>query len=75
MNNTYELVYASDFEEFFYTEDNEPVSEHTPVGVDITINHRGSLDDPPYTEVKFQLFDDIYWNPQFDKQINERKAV
>ena len=69
MNNTYELVYASDFEEFFYTEDDEPVSEHTPVGVDITINHKGSLVVPPYTEVKLQLFDESYWNPQFKKNI------
>jgi len=62
---SYELIYASDFEEFFYTGNDELVSEHTPVGVDITINHRGNLDEPPYTEVKFKLFDDIYWNPPF----------
>lgn len=69
MKNTYELVYASDFEEFFHTDSDEPVSEHTPVGVDITINHRGNLDEAPYTEVKFELFNDIYWNPQFEKSI------
>ena len=65
MKKTYELVHASSFKEFFYTENNEPVSEHTPVGVDITINHRGNLDESPHTEVKFELFDDIYWNPPF----------
>jgi len=71
MNKTYELVYASDFEEFFYTDNDEPVSEHTPVGVDITINHRGSPGEPPYPEVEFKLFDDIYWNPKFNKRIDE----
>lgn len=65
MNTTYELVYASDFEEFFYVDSDEPVSEHTPVGIDITIYHRGSPAEHPHTEVKFQLLDEIYWNPQF----------
>lgn len=69
MKNIYELVYASDFEEFFYTDSDDPVSEHTPVGVDIAINHVGNLDEPPHTEVKFELFDNIYWNPKFEKDI------
>lgn len=69
MKNTYELVYASDFEEFFYEEDDIAVSEGSPVGVEITIQDRGNLDEKPSTEVKFELFDGIYWNPQFEEDI------
>ena len=69
--NNYELVCASKFEEFFYTKDDMPVSDGSPVGVDITIYHRGNLDEPPHTEVKFELFDDIYWNPPLENTINE----
>ena len=68
---SYELVYASKFPEFFYKADNSLVSEHTPVGVDITIEDRGSLDEPPSTEVQFKLFNDIYWNPDFKGLSNE----
>lgn len=67
----YELVHASKFPEFFYKADNSLVSEHTPVGVDITIQDRGSLDEPPSTEVQFKLFNDIYWNPDFKGLSNE----
>lgn len=47
-----EIVYASEFEEFFNKEDDSVVSEGQPVGVDL------ELDD----EVKFVLLDDIYWH-------------
>jgi len=47
-----ELVYASDFEEFFYVDDDMPVSQGQPVGVEI---NRAD-------EVEFVLFDDIYWD-------------
>ena len=52
-----ELVYASDFEEFFYVEDNTPVSEGQPVGVEISNEHD---DARMFTEVNFILFDEIY---------------
>ena len=52
-----ELVYASDFEEFFYKEDDMPVSEGQPVGVEITKEYD---DDRLPMEVEFILFDDIY---------------
>ena len=42
---SYELVYASKFPEFFYKADNSLVSEHTPVGVDITTQDNGSLEN------------------------------
>jgi len=48
-----ELVYASNFEEFFYTDHQIPVSEGQPIGVDVEIGD----------EVHLILFDDIYWNP------------
>ena len=52
-----ELVYASDFEEFFYVDDDTPVSEGQPVGVEIT---REYDDDRLSIEVEFILFDYIY---------------
>lgn len=68
---SYELVYASKFPEFFYKADQGVVSEHTPVGVDITIEHKGSPSEPPSTEVQFKLFDNIYWSPDFTVLDNE----
>jgi hypothetical protein len=45
-----ELIYASDFEEFFYCENDWPVSEGNPVGVEIDRGH----------EIEFILFDEVY---------------
>ena len=47
-----ELVYASDFEEFFYVDDDLPISEGNPVGVEIEVGN----------EIQFVLFNDVYWN-------------
>jgi hypothetical protein len=47
-----ELIYASDFEEFFYCENDLPVSEGNPVGVEIDRGH----------EIEFILFGDVYWS-------------
>ena len=52
MSKILDLVCASEFEEFFYKEDDIPVSEGEPVGVDL------DLED----EVQFVLFDHIYWS-------------
>ena len=60
---SYELIYASDYEEFFYIEDDMPVSEGSPVGFEVTVKDRGSPDTPSSIEVQFKLFDHIYWNP------------
>jgi hypothetical protein len=46
-----ELIYASNYEEFFYEENDIPVSEGQPVGVEIE-----NVDN-----IDFILFDDIYW--------------
>ena len=51
-----ELVYASNFEEFFYKDNQIPVSEGQPIGVDIDVGN----------EVCLVLFDDVYWNPCFE---------
>jgi hypothetical protein len=46
-----ELVYASEEEEFFYEENDIPVSEGQLVGVDVYLGDR----------VDLVLLDDIYW--------------
>lgn len=58
MNNKFEctVVSASSFPEFFYKDSDILVSEGQPIGVEI--------DRISYVE--FLLFDDIYWNPQFE---------
>lgn len=61
MNKIVDLVCASDFEEFFYKEDDMPVSEGQPVGVDL------DCDD----EVQFVLFDDIYWSFNYGNEEEE----
>ncbi len=48
-----EAVYAGPEEEFFYTEDDSPVSEGNLVGFDL---QEGS-------ETRFLLTKDVYWNP------------
>lgn len=58
MSNILELVLAPKEQEFFYKEDDISVSEGEPVGVD--------LDDGQ--EVKFILFDHIYWNPNYESE-------
>ena len=52
MSKILDLVCASEFEEFFYKEDDIPVSEGEPVGVDLDFED----------EVQFVLFDHIYWS-------------
>lgn len=47
-----ELIYSSDYEEFFYKEDDTSVSEGQPVGVEI--ESEDSID--------FFVFDYIYWS-------------
>jgi hypothetical protein len=52
MTKVLDLICSSEIEEFFYKEDDIAVSEGQPVGVDID---QGD-------EVKFILFDHIYWS-------------
>ena len=51
--DTLDIVCATDFEEFFYTNNDEPVPEGEPVGLDIDNGNK----------VDFVLFSNIYWNP------------
>lgn len=51
-----ELIFASDYPEFFYKEDDSVVFEGNPVGVEID---KGNIID-------FILFDDIYWQLDLD---------
>lgn len=56
MPNKVDLVYATEYEEFFYKDSDVAVSEGWPIGVDV------------YQEdaVHLVLFDDIYWNPAYE---------
>jgi|TARA_B100000073_G_C23490089_1_gene475245 hypothetical protein len=51
--NSMDIMCATEVEEFFYKDTDEPVEEGEPVGLDI---------DSPF-EVEFVLFSNIYWNP------------
>jgi hypothetical protein len=53
---SWDIVTATDFEEFFYKKDDSLVAEGDPVGFDVE-TAKG---------VDLVLFDDIYWNPQYD---------
>jgi len=50
--NKVDIVYSSDYKEFFYKDSDLPVCEGDPVGVDI---EQGDC-------VHLVLFDDIYWD-------------
>lgn len=52
-----DLVCASEVEEFFYEENDLPLSEGEPVGVDVDYGQ----------EVKLLLFEYIYWKPNYEE--------
>lgn len=54
---TLDIVCASDAEEFFYKDTDEPVQEGDPVGLDIEKEF----------VVELVLFSNIYWNPDKSK--------
>ena len=51
--DTLDIVCASDYEEFFYKEDDSLVLEGDPVGLDVENED----------QVDFILFSNIYWSP------------
>ena len=51
----FDVVCASEVEEFFYSDSDYPVPEVEIVGLDVDVGE----------EVKFVLFQNIYWNPQY----------
>lgn len=53
--SSFDVVNAAEEEEFFYKENDQPVPEGDPVGIDID---RGD-------EVKLVLFCNIYWKPDY----------
>lgn len=65
MNNI-ELIYASDVEEFFYEDSNEPVQEGDPVGIEWD-----ELENMNFPKrdliVNFDLLNNIYWNPEHEQ--------
>ena len=54
-----ELVKASSYEEFYYSDSNLPVEEGDPVGVDLESGE----------EVKFILFNGIYWGGENEERV------
>jgi len=52
-----DVICATEYEEFFYQENDQPVPEGTPVGFDVD---KGD-------GVELVLFTDIYWNPRFEE--------
>ena len=52
--NIVDVVCASEHEEFFYKDNNEAVSEHEPVGIELEYADR----------IDLVLFDNIYWSSE-----------
>jgi hypothetical protein len=53
--NSEDVVYAGEWEEFYYDDSDQVVPEGEPVGLDV---------DTP-DGVELVLFSNIYWNPQY----------
>ena len=61
-----ELVKASSYEEFYYSDSDAPVEEGEPIGVDLELGEK----------IKFVLFDGIYWGGGNEKDnINKEKSL
>lgn len=52
-----DLVCASEVEEFFYEDNDLPLSEGEPVGVDVDYGQ----------EIKLLLFENIYWRSDYEQ--------
>ena len=50
-----QVIHASEVEEFFWAENDEPVAEGFPVGIETEYSDRFEL----------VLFDDIYWSDKY----------
>ena len=53
--SSFDIVCASEEEEFFYTDTNQAVPEGDPIGFDLEKEN----------EVELVLFSNVYWNPQY----------
>ena len=77
--SSFDIMFATEFEEFYYKDTDEVVPEGEPIGVDVDceVVETGRANtvrmlDPcqgglPETTaaVKLILFSNIYWNPQY----------
>ena len=54
--DSFELMFATEFEEFYYENTDEVVPEGEPIGVVIDTENG----------IELVLFSNIYWNPQYD---------
>lgn len=62
-----ELITASDHNEFFYKDSDEPVNEGDPVGIEW--DELQTLEFPVQSSlVHFNLFKNIYWNPNYEEE-------
>lgn len=52
------ILYATDFEEFFYEDTDSPVPEGEAVGLDVEAED----------EVDFVLFSNVYWAPPWEME-------
>jgi hypothetical protein len=66
MKNTLELIYASDYEEFYYKDSDEPVCEGDPVGIEW--EELKAVNEPV---VHFNLLSNIYWSPKYEAEEEE----
>ena len=53
--SSFDIMFATEFEEFYYKDTDEVVPEGEPIGVDVEVEDG----------VKLILFSNIYWNPQY----------
>ena len=48
-------MYATEFEEFYYSHNHLPVPEGEPIGIDVEVGDG----------IELVLFSNIYWNPNY----------
>ena len=59
--SSFDIMCATEFEEFFYEDTNEVVLEGEPVGLDVETDEG----------VELVLFSNIYWSPQYEEYNDE----
>tara|TARA_R100000008_G_scaffold69312_2_gene46662 strand:+ start:541 stop:768 length:228 start_codon:yes stop_codon:yes gene_type:complete len=59
--SSFDIVCATEFEEFYYDDTDEVVPEGEPVGLDVDTSEG----------VELVLFSNIYWSPQYKEDNDE----
>ena len=59
--SSFDIMCATEFEEFFYEDTNDVVPEGEPVGLDVETDEG----------VELVLFSNIYWSPQYEEYNDE----